>query len=142
MGKAKPPWLQAKNKYRAKRTEYNGRTYASKAEATRAMEHDARCATSHGDWVLPQVRIVLADGIPYTVDFLCGERTGSRTLNSKGRWEHFIVYAEDVKGMEKQRDRDIQRLWAAGHGLPIPLVILKRKGGKWERKVIEPKLGC
>lgn len=130
MAKVLPPWLKAKTKYRNKPTEYNGRRYASKAEAQRAKDHGLRCHTFPGDWVIPQVRIIIA-GIPYTLDFLCGENPDSP--------KEFNVWAEDVKGMEKQRDRDIQRLWANGHGLPIPLVILKRKGDKWERKVIEPK---
>lgn len=136
-----PPWI--KPKYRNKRTEYNGRTYASKAEAARAEELANYARLIPGSWHVPQVRLNLA-GIPYTVDFLCFQSDGESHLHNTdwGTRPMGAVHCEDVKGMEKQRDRDIQRLWAAGHGLPMPLVILKRKGGKWERKVIEPKLGC
>lgn len=123
-------------KYRNRPTEYAGRRYASKAEAARAEEHDLRCKAI-GGWWIPQVKLDIG-GIPYTIDFLVGEVPAYEDDVDHLTWE---VCAEDVKGMEKQRDRDIQRLWAAGHGLPMPLVILKRKGSSWERRVIVPASG-
>ena len=114
----KPP--AGRSKYRNIRTEYAGRMYDSKAEASRAMLLDAGVRSGEILWWLPQVKFTL--GVPenvYRADFLVVALAG--------------VHAEDVKGVETPKFRKDRRLWMA-YG-PCPLWIIK--AGKVE--VIEPK---
>lgn len=110
--KAAPP---KPAKYRNVRTPGpGGRTYDSKAEAQRAGELDVmRRAGAIWQW-FPQVRFVLT-GVPYTCDFLVFEKPG-------------VCWAEDAKGHETQRFRDVRRLWRECG--PCELRVVKREGGR------------
>lgn len=108
------------SKYKAKPTEYNGRVYASMAEAARARDLDLLKQAGKVAWWLPQVRFVLGnpqDKNVFIVDFLVAEPTcfGSAV----------IVHAEDVKGFETQKFKHIKHLWAL-YG-PMPLNIIGKK---------------
>lgn len=114
-----------RHKYDAQRTVFDGVTYDSKAEATRARELNLlEAAGEIGRWKR-QVPVELVQGFTCRVDFL--------VFTVDNTAEHF----EEVKGMETQRSRDIRRLWE--HHGPLPLVILKRNGNGWKREVIEGK---
>lgn len=114
-------WRRGGSKYGAVRTEYNGRSYASKAEATRAQVLDyLKAAGEIREWT-PQPRFQL--GVPenvYVADFLVTGADGS-------------VWVEDVKGHETEKFRRDRRLWRA-YG-PHPLHVIR--GG--EREVIVPR---
>jgi len=110
------------NKYRATKQLFNGVRYDSKAEAARAAElhHMFRAGEIRG--VLRQVPFDLGEGFRYRADFLVFENSG-------------IVHAEDVKGVETQRFRDIRRLWP----LHAPCDLHVLKGSKIE--IIPGKFG-
>lgn len=94
------------NKYKAIRTKYKGRTFDSRAEATKAFQLD--CMKVKGeifDWT-PQFRIVLniydskglvIDSIKHRVDFCVTNLDGTYTLI-------------EIKGVETQRYKIIRRL--------------------------------
>jgi hypothetical protein len=109
------------SKFGAVRTTYNGRSYASKAEATRAQVLDhLKAAGQIRDWT-PQPRFRL--GCPenvYIADF--------DVLGADGR-----RWVEDVKGHETAKFKRDKKLWRA-YG-PCPLHVLR--GGS--RVVIEPR---
>jgi hypothetical protein len=109
------------SKYGAVRTVYDGRSYASKAEATRAQVLDyLKVLGEIREWT-PQPRFQL--GVPenvYVADF--------EVLGADGtRW------VEDVKGHETAKFRRDKKLWRA-YG-PCPLHVIR--GGS--REVIVPK---
>lgn len=113
-----------RNKYGAKRTEYRGVRYDSKAEARFAMTLD--CDKIAAPIWFRQVPVQL-DALSYRVDFLVIRNWGA-------------VDAYDVKGVETQRFRDIKKLWAR-HG-PCPLIVVEWTGRVFrERERIEPKKG-
>ena len=112
------------NKYRAKRTPYNGVTYASKAEAKRAAELDKVDAWW---WVgQPKFRLGCPENV-YVADFL---------VVTKDAIKGGGVRVEDVKGMETATFKRNKRLWKK-YG-PCDLVILKRKGNGWTTETITP----
>jgi hypothetical protein len=97
-GKAKP------NKYRAKRTEYNGILYDSKAEAEEAAMLDLDIRKGSVAWWLRQVWIPLGPDFRTRVDFLVGHRHASiRSV--------VHVYAKEVKGIETREFKRIRQLW-------------------------------
>lgn len=103
--------------FKAKRTEYNGILYDSKAEAQYAMELDLELRAGKVAWWLRQVTVTL--GIPehtYRVDFVVGRVfPGSRGI--------LFVVGEDVKAIETREFRKHKRLWRR-YG-PFPLRIIK-----------------
>lgn len=74
-----------RSKYGAVRTEYNGRTYASKLEASFARRLDElKAAGVVLGWV-PQMRYDLGAGIAYAADFLVMYAEGeNRVIDAKG----------------------------------------------------------
>ena len=96
------------HKYHAKRTEFQGRSYASKAEAVHAMR---LVLDTDVDWWLRQVGVDLGEDTRYRADFLVYEHGG-------------YVYAVDVKGMETPAFRKIKKLWAK-YG-PVDLHVVHR----------------
>jgi len=111
------------NKYHATPTEYGGVRYASKAEASRAMELDLLLAGGAIRGIVRQPTFRLGADFRYRADFLVIDQDGS---------EH----AEDVKGVQTQRFRMCCRLWKK-YGI-MPLVILRSTRSGWERTVIDP----
>ena len=112
-------------KYNAHPTIYNGMRFDSRAEATRAAEHDLLLRGGHLRSVERQVRFEL--GCPENVcrmDFVVTGLDGRQ-------------WVEEVKGCETPAFRRIRKLWAA-YG-PMPLLILKRRGSVWSKETIEPK---
>lgn len=106
--KAKP----TASKYRNVRTAYGGVKYDSRAEAARARELDLlKSAGEIVGWTR-QVPFMLS-AIVYRADFLVFGLDG-------------FVWAEDVKGKETQRFRDVRRLWAV-HG-PCDLSVITKTG--------------
>lgn len=102
------------SKYRAKPTPYKGITYASRAEAKRAMELDLMKQSGEISWWLRQVPVDIGEpGVdkPYRVDFLVcmgGD-----------------VWAEDVKGVETASFRRHVRQWRLRG--PFELHVIKKK---------------
>lgn len=99
---------------KAKRTEYNGVVYDSKAEAERAAVLDLLQISGTVDWWLRQVPVDIGDpgvDLPYRVDFL---------VCAAGR-----VYAEEVCGIiTRQKQRRIKQWEKRG---PFPLHIIRGK---------------
>lgn len=108
------PFSRAANKYRAVRTEHDGRTYASKAEALRAAELDAlKAAGVIRHWEpQPRFRLGCAENV-YVADFLVwpADRSGP-------------VWVEEVKGRDTSKFRRDLKLWAR-YG-PCDLLIYRR----------------
>lgn len=115
-----PPQAGGKpSKYKAKRTEYGGRTYASKAEARRAEQLDLLKMAGKVKWWLPQVPVFVGeDEVDERVwiDFLVCE------IRPDGS-EH--TYGEDVKGVETAKFKRQRKQWAKRG--PFPLVVIKGK---------------
>lgn len=117
--------IKSQSKYRARRTEYNGVVYASKAEATRAAELDLMVRQGIILSWTPQPRFTL--GCPenaYVADFSVFY-PGPR------------MFVEDCKGMETPKFKRDKKLWKA-YG-KFPLRILKRKGNCWTVETIDPE---
>jgi hypothetical protein len=117
------------SKYRAKRTEYGGRMYDSRAEASYAQQLDLARQAGQVLWWLPQPTFRL-DVLTYRADFLVLGYQEFLLVDRQGR--DFAVnslvaaevYAVDVKGATPPRWRDIRKLWVA-HG-PFPLRVVRR----------------
>lgn len=129
------------NKFRvapkADRT-FNGKVYASKAEAQRARELKVWCETE-GTTVTPQPRFHL--GCPentYVADFHCRTAPGDTALlvTFDGKEHRLTEWVEDVKGVETAKFKRDVKLWRA-YG-PCVLVILKRRGNTWKREYVVP----
>ncbi len=88
-----------RSKYNAKRTEYNGVGYASKAEAARAQELDLLLKAGEiRDWIgQPTVRLGIPENV-YKPDFHVTPLQG-------------YPWYEDVKGMETPKFRRDKKLW-------------------------------
>jgi hypothetical protein len=95
--------------------------YHSKAEAIRAGELALLLRAGVLESVDEQVPIQLTPGFRTIVDFVCVE---------KG-----ITFAEEVKGFETQRFRDVRRMWQV-YG-PYRMKILKRVRGGWQTEWLE-----
>ena len=122
------------SKFKNKPTHYDGQRYDSKAEAAYAEELDTlKRAGAVLHWEAQPTFLLVpghlsgfvlkreAELLSYRPDFLVWARatvipTGEQTVG---------CYAVDVKGITKQRDRDIWKLWK-DHG-PVPLKIVMRK---------------
>jgi len=95
-----PVSFKKPHKYLAKRTVYNGVSYASKAEAARAAELDL--LVKAGEVLLwigqPKFRLGCPENI-YIADFLVWEKDR-------------LVHVEDVKGVATAKFRRDKRLWA------------------------------
>lgn len=113
---------QRRHKYSACPTSHGGVRYASKAEASRAVELDLLIRAGDLKRIDRQVRIALgiAENV-YVVDFV--------VTPMRGR-----PWAEDVKGYETPAFKRHKRLWRR-YG-PMPLLILKRRGRGWSRETI------
>lgn len=102
-------------KYKAKRTEYNGKLYASKFEADVARQLDLRMAAKEFTKIEPQFRIPLyiyqADGKPvnvfaYVCDFRCIKPDGTYLLvEAKG-------YKTDIY---KVKRKILELIWLPDH---------------------------
>jgi hypothetical protein len=78
-------WMQRRsNKYSAKRTSFQGRTYASKLEATVAAELDLRMRAGEFTSIVPQFKFEMrVNGhliCTHKVDFLCTRPDGSQIV--------------------------------------------------------------
>ena len=112
------------NKMNARRTEYAGVVYHSKAEAAMAAQLDLRKSAGDLAWWLRQVPVNIG-GVTLRVDFVVGEfNCGPDCIK---------VHAVEVKGMETADWRTKKKLWR--HHGPFPLHIVKN--GK-AVEVIEP----
>lgn len=101
-----------RSKYGAVRTEYNGRSYDSKAEAAYAARLDMLAACGEIDWWLRRAPIDLGPDARYTVDFLVCERCA--------------VHAVDVKGHETAAFRNNVKLWRKYGPFPLHVVHKER----------------
>lgn len=127
-----------RNKYgvapKAERT-IGGVVHASKAQSYRAAQLKL-LADSLGWIVTPQPKFRLGcDENIYVADF--------HVRDPEGQWFHdcdpsinVTKWVEEVKGAETPKFRHDVKLWRK-YG-PCPLVILKRKGDGWVRRVILP----
>lgn len=115
------------NKYNAKRSEWQGRMYDSKAERDRRIHLANLEMAGEVSEIKEQDCVELLDGLKYKADFSYME-AGRR------------VY-EDVKGVMQERFRVICKVWA--HFGPGPLRIVVRKGAGWSiRRTIYPRGGA
>ena len=89
---------QTPRKYRNIKTEVDGITFDSKAEADRYCELKMLQAAGKIDGFGIQPSFVLADGVRYRPDFIVCDRNGR-------------VWVEDVKGVETQAFRIKRKLW-------------------------------
>ena len=103
-----------RNKYGAKPTDYKGRRYASKAEASRAMALDQLVEAGAIRGWEAQPSFELVQGFKYKPDFLVVGIDG-------------VAWAEDVKGAITQRFRDCKRLWVAHGIMPLHVIFKDRK---------------
>ena len=70
-GAPSPPVQKARrNKYNARKTEYNGRVYDSAHEAEVAQQMDFRLRAGEIRGVIPQVEFILPGGVKYRADFV------------------------------------------------------------------------
>jgi hypothetical protein len=94
------------SKYGNKRTEYEGRVYASKREAERAQELDLiKRAGAVLHWS-PQVSFELPGGVRYVADFVV-------------IWKDWTVTVEDTKGFQTKEYRIKKKLFAERYGKQI-----------------------
>lgn len=100
-----------RTKYRAIRTEVDGRSFASKLEARRYKQLRLMWATGEIRWFTCQVPFHLAPDVKYVADFLI--------VYADGR-----VVVEDVKGVETQAFKIKRKLFEPLYG---PLTILTAK---------------
>lgn len=102
-----------RSKYSNARTDYNGRTYDSKAEARYAMGLDMRQRAGEVLYWLWQVPFHLPGKTVYRCDFAVFESDGSA---------HYV----DVKGIETQlfklKKRQVEELY------PVTIEVVKTRG--------------
>ena len=111
------PGERKPSKYRAQRTEYNGRWYDSMAEALHAEQLDMCMKAGIIAWWLPQVPIMIGEpGIdkPYRVDFLVAECPTFGGLVE--------VHAEDVKGADTVSFRRHVKQWRLRGPFPLHVI--------------------
>lgn len=120
-----PKAFAGPNKYKAKKTEYGGVLYDSKAEAAHAGRLDLLLTAGRLRWWLRQAPVMIGEpGVdkPYRVDFVVCEADGS-------------VHAEEVKGVETPQFRRQKRQWAKRGPFPLHVIsgknieIIRPKGG-------------
>lgn len=100
-----------RHKYGAKRTDYDGRNYASKLEAAYAKKLDLRVAAGDVVFYLWQVPFHLPGDVKYVVDF--------QEFHSDGS-VHFI----DVKGMETPQFKAKKKMVEALY--PVTIEVVKK----------------
>lgn len=113
--------LHKGNKYNAKRTEYNGRTFDSKGEAARAAELD----------------LMLKNGLISDLNFQPDYRLTDAAIRYRADFSYIRdgkLYAEDFKGVETDRFKMIKKLWLY-YG-PVTLLIYDKSGF---REKIDPR---
>jgi hypothetical protein len=111
----------------AQRTEYNGVTYDSKAEAEHAalLDREQRALLIRGWW--RQVNVPLGSDFKTRVDFLVFTDNGQ-------------CHVEEVKGKETDKFKTVRRLWPK-YGFCELHVLEKHRNGSWTREVIQGKAG-
>jgi hypothetical protein len=99
-------------KYRNNFTEYDGRTYASRAEAdrARALDFDKQSGVIKHWEPQPRFRLGCAENV-YVADFIVWHMDGT-------------THVEDVKGFESAKFKRDCRLWRR-YG-PVPLHVISR----------------
>jgi hypothetical protein len=110
------------NKYGAKKTEYGGATYDSRAEAAHARRLDLLQRAGDVLWWLRQVPVMIGQpGVdrPYRVDFVV-------------QYRDLRVVAEEIKGVETPQFKRQKKQWAKRG--PFPLHIIRGK----KVEVVEP----
>lgn len=114
---SKEPWLRAlarkSNKYKAIRTTFKGRVYASRMEATRAAELDAMQEAGKILFWIPQPGTVILDIVRYQPDYFVVGLNGE-------------YWYEEVKGMMTPGAKMKFRLWVK-YG-PCDLHVITKKG--------------
>lgn len=115
-----PATAQVRHKFGAVRTAYQGRNYASKAEAEYAAHLDLLQASGELLMYLEQVPFHLGAGKRYVCDFLCF-------------WADGRVDTRDVKGMETA---EFKLKWAlVQERYPLMAFIkIKRQGKNWSEE--------
>ncbi len=92
-----PTTKARRGKYGAVPTEYNGATYPSKAEASKAQELDLLVKAGEIDFWLRQVPFPLGSGIIYRADFVLFKQC----VDDDSLWGIRVV---EVKGYDKRAD--------------------------------------
>jgi hypothetical protein len=101
--------VKLRHKFHAKRTDFNGRTYASKAEAHYAAGLELRKQAGDVLFYLEQVPVRLPGKTKYVVDFLEFHADGT---------VHFV----DVKGMQTETFRLKKRMVEELYPIEIEVV--------------------
>lgn len=113
--------MKRPHKYSAKRTEYGGASYPSKAEAMRAHALDLlKAAGEIGAWYRGG-RWEVAPGVIYIPDFEVYEKQEPELREAV-----LPDWVEDVKGVETQVFRLKARLFVAAFP-SVPLMVLKQE---------------
>lgn len=99
------------NKYNAVKTEVDGITFDSKAEAKRYSELKLMKQAGEIRWFNRQPSFLLTGGIRYRPDFIVCDKD-------------YKLWVEDVKGMSTQVFRMKQKMWAEMYP-DIPLEVVK-----------------
>jgi len=86
------------SKYRNKKTQLDGHTFASKAEARRYTQLELLKKSGEITGFMIQPSFLLDEGVRYMADFMVCGADGS-------------VWVEDVKGVETQAFKIKKRLW-------------------------------
>jgi hypothetical protein len=102
--------LHRRNKFNAKPTEYKGRKYHSKMEATHAQSLDNDPSVL---WWTPQVGFDLTEDHRYVVDFLVAKCSGE-------------LYAVEVKGRVTPQTKKHFSMWRKYGVLPLHVVYTNR----------------
>lgn len=121
--------IKRKHKYGVSAKEartYNGTTYHSKMEASRAAELDMLLRGKVIDKWTRQVAVKLGEDFQTVVDFKV-----TYIINNR-----FVVGYEEIKGFETPAFKQVRRLWKK-YG-PAKLQIMKRSGKGWKTEVITP----
>lgn len=105
-----------RSKYHAIRTEYNGITYDSKAEARFAQELDLKVKAGQIKYWLRQIPFYLPAGIVYRCDFMVVHEDPA---GEQGQWVQYF----DVKGMDtpvsKLKRKQVEALY------PVKIQVVK-----------------
>ena len=101
--------IKRKQKYNAKKTQYRGWNFDSRAEAQYAEYLDGGVESGEIHCWLRQTPFDLGEDTRYRSDFVVIETDGT-------------IYAVDVKGMETPRFRQIRKLWEKYGRMPLRVI--------------------
>jgi hypothetical protein len=118
--------IPSTHKYHAQRTEYNGRSYPSKAQANRAAELDLMVKDKQIYPYLEEVTFQLGPDFRYRADFVVVNRS---------RPNMWPLWAEDVKGFATPRFKTAIKMWRKYGAFPLHVI------GNKSTEIVIPLIG-